>query len=207
VSYKTIKTYLAAIRVHHIEHSIPDPTTDDLLHLVCRGICSLQGESQRIRLPISINLLHIVKEHLHQSTYTVQEQRMLWAAFTIAFYGLLRVGELTSLQWSDIAFSPDQFSISLCQSKTDPFRRGCTIKIFSTSSSTCPYHSLDRYHRLSDTSTPCAYMFQSGRFHSLSRVAVTNTLRQPLKQVGLNYSQCALHSFRIGAATSLAAAG
>ena len=129
---------------------------------------------------------------------------MLWAAFTIGF---LRVSELTSLWWSNIAFSPDHISISLRQSKTDPFRIGCTIKIFSTSSSTCPYHSLDRYCRLSDTSTPSAYMFQSGRFHPLSRAAVTNTLRQLLKQAGLNYSQYASHSFRIGAATTAAAAG
>ena len=124
VSHKTIKTYLAAIHLHHIEHSMPDPTMGDLLHLVCRGIRHLQGDSQRIRLPITINMLHTIKEQLHQSSYTVQEQRMLWAAFTIAFYGFFRVGELTSLRWSDIAFSPDHISIGLRQSKTDPFRRG-----------------------------------------------------------------------------------
>jgi len=50
-------------------------------------------------------------------------------------------------------------------------------------------------------------MFQSGRSYPLSRVAVTNTLHQLLKQAGLNYSQYALHSFRIGAATTAAAAG
>jgi len=132
---------------------------------------------------------------------------MLWAEFTIAFYGFLRVSELTSLRWSDIAFSPDHISVSLRQSKTDPFRRGCTIKIFSTSSFTCSYHALDCYRRLSDTSTPSAYMFQSGRFHSFSRAAVTNTLCQLLKQAGLNYSQYALHSFHIRAATTAAAAG
>jgi len=67
VSYKTIKTYLAAIHLHHIEHSMLDSTTDDLLHLVCRGIRHLQGESQQIRLLITINLLHTIKEHLcHQ---------------------------------------------------------------------------------------------------------------------------------------------
>jgi len=34
VSYKTIKVYLAAIHLHHIEHGAPDPTADDLLQLV-----------------------------------------------------------------------------------------------------------------------------------------------------------------------------
>jgi len=97
VSYKTVKVYLAAIRLHHIEHNLSDPTTDNLLHLVCRGIHRLQGDSQSIRLPITINLMHTIKEQLRQSTYTVQEQRMLWTAFTTAFYDFLRVSKLVGL--------------------------------------------------------------------------------------------------------------
>jgi len=73
VSYKTVKVYLAAIRLHHIEHDLPDPTTDNQLHLVCRGIRRLQDDSQRIRLPITVNIMHTIKEQLRQSTYTVQE--------------------------------------------------------------------------------------------------------------------------------------
>ena len=50
---RTIKVYLAAIRLHHIENNIPDPTDDNLLHLVCRGIRCLQGDSQHTRLTIT----------------------------------------------------------------------------------------------------------------------------------------------------------
>jgi len=69
--YKTVKVYLAAIRLHHIEHDLLDPTTDNLLHLVFRSIRHLQGDSQRICLTISVNLMHTIKEQLCQSTYTV----------------------------------------------------------------------------------------------------------------------------------------
>jgi len=140
VSHKTIKVYLAAIHLHHIEHNLLDPTADDLLHLVCRGIRRLQGDTQRTRLPITINLMHT---QLRQSTYTIYEQQMLWAAFTMKFYGFLRVSKLTSLKWSDISISADHVSVTLHQSKTDPFRCGCTIRIYYTKSSTCPYHALD----------------------------------------------------------------
>ena len=207
MSYKTIKVYLAAIRHCHIELDLPDPTASNLLHLICRGIRRLQGDNQRIRLPITINLLHTIKEHLRRSTFTVQEQRMLWAAFTTAFYGFLRVGELTNLRWNDISFLPDHMSITLQQSKTDPFRRGCKIKIFSTKTSTCPYHAMKCYRRLTDNVVASNHLFQSGRFHPLSRPAVTNTLRDLLKTAGLDYSLYASHSFRIGAATTAAAAG
>ena len=38
ISYKTIKVYLVAIRLDHIENGYQDPTRDNLLQLVCRGI-------------------------------------------------------------------------------------------------------------------------------------------------------------------------
>ena len=61
VSYKTLKVYLAAIRLVHLEHDLDDPTNDHLLHLVCKGIRRLQGDSTRQRLPITINLLKTSK--------------------------------------------------------------------------------------------------------------------------------------------------
>ena len=184
-----------------------DPTDDNLLHLVCRGIRRPQGDSQRTRLPITINLMRTIKEQLRQSSYTLQEQRMLWAAFTMAFYGFFRVSELINFCWSDVSFSLDHISVSLHQSKTDPFRHGCTVKIFKTNSSTCPHHAIDRYRKVSGDVTPSAPLYQAGRFHPLSRAAVTNTLRQLLKQAGIDHPHYSSHSFRIGAATTAAAAG
>ena len=93
------------------------------------------------------------------------------------------------------------------QSKTDPFRRGCTIRIYHTKSSTCPYHALKRYQKLIGEVTPSNSLYEAGRFHPLSRTAVTNSLCQLLKQVRLNYTQYSSHNFRIGAATTAAAAG
>ena len=207
MSYKTIKVYLAAIRLFHIEQGMSDPTVDDLLQLVCRGIRRLQGDNQRTRLPITVNIMHTLKEQLCQSRYTIHEQRMLWAAFTMAFYGFLRVSEYTNLRWCDVTLSVDHITITLHQSKTDPFRRGCTVKIFNTNSSTCPWHAFDRYRKLSGDVAPTAPVYQAGRFRPLTRAAVTKSLRQLLQQAGLNDSQFASHSFRIGTATTAAAAG
>ena len=207
VSYKTIKVYLAAVRLYHIEHGAPDPTADDLLQLVCRGIRRIQGDNQRTRLPVTVNVMRSLKEQLRQSIFTTHEQRMLWCAFTIAFYGFLRVSEYTNLRWSDVTCSVDHLSITLKQSKTDPFRRGCTIKIFETKSSTCPHRAFKLHRKLSGNPATSAHVFQAGRFHPLSCSAITKTLRKLLRQAGLDDSQYASHSFRIGAATTAAAAG
>ena len=184
-----------------------DPTDDSLLQLVCRGILCLQGDSQCTRLPITINLMCTIKEQLRQSTYMLQKQRILWAAFTMAFYGFFRVSELINLCWSNVLFSLDHISVSLYQSKTDPFRCGCTVKTFKTNSSTCPHHATDCYRKVSGDVTPSASLFQAGRFHPLSRTAVTNTLCQLLKQAGIDHPHYSSHSFRIEAATTAAAAG
>ena len=125
----------------------------------------------------------------------------------MAFYGFFRVSKLINLRWSDVLFSLDHISVTLHQSKTDPFRCGCTVKIFKTNSSTCPHHAIDCYRKVSGDVTPSASLYQVGRFHPLSRAAVINTVRQLLKQAGIHHPHYSSHSFCIGAATTTAAAG
>ena len=208
MSYKTLKVYLSGIRLAHIERGMADPTKSTSLHLVCRGIHRQQGDNQRTRLPITINLLRVLKEQLRISTfYTILEQRMLWALFTVAFYGFFRASELIpSLCWSTITLSSTQMSITLVQSKTDPFRRGSTIHLFPTGSSTCPIKAMTAYAMYVDTSSNNP-VFKAGRFNPLTQKKLNRTLRNLLQQGGFNHINYSSHSFRIGAATTAAAAG
>ena len=64
VSYKTIKVYLAGIRLEHLERGLEDPTKDELLHLLCTGIKRSQGVSKPKQLPITINVLQTLKLQL-----------------------------------------------------------------------------------------------------------------------------------------------
>ena len=207
ISYKTLKVYLAGIRLLHIEHGFPDPTDDSLLELVCRGIRRQQGDHQRTRLPITINHLRTLKNQLRVSQYSLLEQRMLWASFTLAFYGFLRISEYTTLHWSDIAVSENELSIKLRQSKTDPFRRGHTIYLRATNSSTCPLHAFQLYSSLTPNKPLSSPVFSAGRFLPLTRKKLNTVVRNLLQQAGCNQLHYASHSFRIGAATTAAAAG
>ena len=103
-----------------------------------------------------------------------------------------------------ISFSLDHISVTLHQSKTDPFRCGRTVKIFKTNSFTCPHHA---YRKVSGDVTPSASLYQASRFRPLSHAAFTNTHRQLLKQAGIDHPHYSSHSFCIGAATTTAAAG
>ena len=177
VSYKTIKVYLAVIRLEHLERGLHDPTDDKLLQLLCTGIKRSQGTTSRTCLPITIDLLLSLKTQLrNDSSYSLLEKRLLWSAFTQAFYGFLRASEFTSssLQWSDVQFSATTVAIDLRQSKTDPFRRGHTITIQATSTSTCPVQAINCFAELSTLRSGSVYY--GGRFTPLSCDHLTDVL-------------------------------
>ena len=132
---------------------------------------------------------------------------MLWSAFTTAFYGFLRVSEYVNLHWDDVTHDENQLAITLHQFKTDPFRRGVIVHIFKTISSTYPLKAFKHYKDSVTSTFPNAFLFHAGRFTPLSSSAVTRVIRQLLLRAGLNSTEYALHSFRIGAAVTAAPAG
>ena len=130
-----------------------------------------QGDTSRQRLPITINVLKALKNQLRNSShYSPVEKRLLWSAFTLAFYAFLRAGEFTglSLQWSDVQSSSTTITIHLRQSKTDSFRRGQSIFLQATSTSTCPVWAI--YDLITTRTGP---LYCGGRFNSLSREKLT----------------------------------
>ena len=151
-------------------------------------------------------MLRTIKQQLHISNFTLIEQPLLWAAFTTAFYAFLRASEFTSsandsatLRWSDIQISSNTLIITLRQSKTDPFRRGHTLYISATITSTCPVKALQQYTSMIPTEHRIGSLFKAGRFSPLSRTHVTDALHQLLQQAGYDSHLYSSHSFRIGA--------
>ena len=132
---------------------------------------------------------------------------MLWASFTLAFNGFLRVSEYTILHWSDITVSENELSIKLHQSKTNPFRRGHTIYLHATNSSTCSLHAFQLYSSLTPNKSLSSPVFSAGRFLPLTREKLNTVICKLLQQAGCNQSDYTSHSFQIGAATTAAATG
>ena len=126
---------------------------------------------------------------------------MLWAAMSVAFFGFLRIGEITCnslfsenihLTWDDIQFSqlhaPTSVSINMKASKTDPFHTGVTIKIGSCLSSLCPVAALHQYSQAMTKQTKSGplFQYQSGKY--LSRKRFTKEIHSLLSNAGLNSS-------------------
>ena len=77
----------------------------------------------------------------------------------------------------------------------------------ATNTSTCPVRALHCYVNLIPPANRFGRLFSGGRFAPLSRVHVTSAICHLLQGTGVIESQYLSHSFRIGAATTAAAAG
>ena len=96
IKYASSKTYLAAVRHYHIRHGFHLHMHEMLrLQLVLRGIKRSQGDRIRVCLPITIHHLKLFRLLLAISSTNNFDSLMIWAAMTLAFFGFLRLGELT----------------------------------------------------------------------------------------------------------------
>ena len=218
VKVQTIKVYLAAIRHAHLLKGLPEPPSDPLLQYTLRDIRRHQGDGKRTRLPISPSTLKLLKSKLHISHWPLWDKRMLWAAFCSAFYGFLRAAEFTShsvhsfdpyrtLLQADVVQWGHGYTITLRASKTDPFRKGHSITLTPTATSTCPVAALDKYLALAANIPADTPLFQFSDGRLLTRQEVTDSIRTLLASSNAQPHHFSSHSFRIGAATTAAAAG
>ena len=101
-------------------------------------------------------------------------------------------------------------SLTIRQSKTDPFRRGQQIIITVTNTSTCLVCALHEYFSVMPVANQSGLLLNGGRFSPLSRSHVTSTIHQLLyntNAIPMLYHLAIPVSFRIGTAITAAAAG
>ena len=190
------------------------------LQKVLTGIKRSQKPPKLNRYPITIQILDSIYNYFQPPQSFNVDHIMLWAAFTLAFFGFLRASEFTCNSSSFdptvhlcliITFipnieSPNHMLVSIKQSKTDPFRKGCTLTIARSTTSICSVMAMRDYLlQCKPAATGPLFTFANGKW--LSRASLTKELRSALQSCGLTADHYFTHSFRIGAATTAAAAG
>ena len=229
LAFTTIKSYLAGIRNFYIAAGMNHPLQQSngspflRLQLVLKGIRKQQSKPSRPRLPITTFILRNIISILDQGIFGAYLDLLMKTACSMAFFGFMRCGEFTcttrlfdpeaNLSISDINITyssnvPTMATILLKVSKTDPFRQGCTINLFCTNSRLCPVWLLDKLcavrRRMQAEPQEPLFVLPDGQ--PLTRNVFLNMLKLILDRLGLDSSTYAGHSFRIGAATSAAAA-
>ena len=145
------RVYLCAVRSLHIKSGLPNPMDHiyRLLHLL-RGIKRLYSQERRTRLPILPQYYSLSGSNLICNGTTII---MLWTAMLVAFFAFLRSAKLIALTISDISTCTSSmpcplpiYILSIRASKTDPFRRGCQIRLaHSGHPLLCPAKDLTDY--------------------------------------------------------------
>ena len=221
VKHSTIKLYLSAVRNLHVSFGYSDPLQGKLLlKKVLRGILRFQGQHRALRQPVTAHLLLGIRPVLRR-WLSYRDFTMIWAAFTLAFFGFLRCSEFTypglatcrpefdlttdCLKFYPSIAAPERVTFTLKSSKTDPFRQGHSIVIASCPWSLCAVTAMQQYFIAARPRPGPLFYFQSGRF--LTRSVVTHLLRDSARSAGFPYESLKGHSFRIGAASAAAAAG
>ena len=218
--FDTIKLYLAGIRFHYLRQGHADPLVGtDRLQIILRGIKRSQNNIRKVRLPITSFILKQLCDLLDKGFMSPQIDLMLQCIFKVAFYGFLRCGEFTCnanesmfLRMRDINVDVENafFTLNLPCSKTDPFRQGVLITIHENAVLR-PVHTMRQYldMRYKFAASAFSPLF-TDNFHdgiALTRDKFLSHLNSLLQILGYPDGQFSGHSFRIGAATSAAAAG
>ena len=97
-SAQTAQVYLAGVRLLHLEHNASvEAFKGARLAAALQGLQCSGPPPRPARQPITLQQLRTLKERLFATrTLNLIDQEMIWAALTLAYFGLLRVSEYVS---------------------------------------------------------------------------------------------------------------
>lgn len=224
LQWTTIKLYLAGVRFQYLQAGYANPLASaDRLQCILRGIQRSRRTNTPSRLPITFTMLCQICDLLREGAFTPRIDLTLQCMCVVAYFGFLRCGEFTMksrdthvhtyLKVKDVTFETDQsmFILKLPTSKMDPFRVGVDIQIYANKSTCwCPVSLMVKYlyHRRTWNSVvgKDAPLFVDDEDRPFTRSKFLSYLKQIMCKLGYNEENYSGHSFRIGAASSAAAA-
>ncbi|XP_053243402.1 uncharacterized protein LOC128413387 [Podarcis raffonei] len=188
-----------------------DPCDDFVIRRTLEGWRRLQPPNCDMRRPISFDILSQIHKKLRTVCWSKYEARLFSAAYSIAFFGALRVGEVVyevgrhgfsrGLLLSDVTLSREDLVIRIRSSKTDQYGRGALVQLMATDSpGPCPVKDTRRFLSLRANSAGPLLIHADGL--PLTRHQFTRVMRLALAACGIPAADFASHSFRIGAATT-----
>ncbi|XP_061196930.1 uncharacterized protein LOC133205188 isoform X2 [Saccostrea echinata] len=210
-TYTTAKTYLAGLSFTIKLGNFPDPCQFFIVKKMLHGFKQLKHRKDS-RSPITFPLLVKIIDSLQHVCRNYYEKLLFSSAYGLAFFALLRVGEITStkanppsspLSIQNVSISQSSILITLGKTKTDQHGKGTTMQINSTKQNQVLFHNIQAYmtHRPSQTQTSQFLCHMDGS--PMTYYQFNQVLKKVLSFLKLDTSTFKSHSFRIGAATSL----
>ncbi|CAJ0929866.1 unnamed protein product [Ranitomeya imitator] len=209
VSGAAARNRISGVAIHFKLRGWPDSTKHFLIGQVLKGWrrASVRSDQRRpISFPLLSNLVR-VSGTVCDSAY---EATLISAAFSLAFFGAMRVSEILplsrcragGLQLDDIVICDDGLRVR--RSKTDQEGRGIWFPLFAIKGVICSLALIKSYMQVRGNG-PQLFIHENGS--PLFACQFLEVLRQALSFLGLPAADFGTHSFRIGAATEASRAG
>lgn len=212
-SYSTIRCYISGISFVLKINDFEDVTQRFVISKLLDGAKRLQGKKLDTRLPITRPLLIDIVRVLPQACNSTFEVKLFTAAFSIAFFGFMRIGEIAvkngnsnhTILFENIKLMEKTVEIYLASSKNDQFGKGITISITRQSGVICPVQSMNAYFDARPSvKGVCFCHFDTS---PLTYYQFSSILKKTLKLLKVDHERILSHSFRIGRATNCAMEG
>lgn len=213
----TIRTYISGISFHHKILNLPDPTEVFIIRKLLEG-CRRLGHKQDDRAPITGEILTKICAVLPSVCSSQYEAVLFKAAYTIAYFGLLRVSEVVfttqnyserPLQVGDINVedSGQAINLTIRVSKTNQCGIPTILRIPASQNKTiCCIRAMQQYMSRRNPADQ-GILFCHSNHSPVTRSQFSGVLAKAIARTGLPASKFRSHSFRIGRATSLAMLG
>lgn len=214
LSQSTIKCHLAGISFICKLNDLPDPTQKFVVKKMLEGVGRVRGKKSDARLPITHEILVSITKILPYVCNSSYETKLFLAAFSIAYHGLFRIGEMAIsakesdhiVQIENVSLESNNLKFRIPSSKTDQFKKGCEINIRAEANkSICPVALWQDYSKVRPKIVGPAFCHYNGS--PITRYQFVAVLKKSLLRAGIDCKCYSSHSFRIGRASTLSMEG
>ena len=208
----SIISYISAVGYLHRLLGLEDPTSGTLVQKLLAGAAKVHVPKPP-RLPITIMILHRLLVDIDSVVHVSYHRILLKAMFTVAFFGLMRIGEVTMtankqvpLMLSQVAISPKQVTISISNFKHNKSNKSVEVILERQGDHVvCPVYNLANYLLARGYGSGPLFAFPD--LAPVPRLFFAKHLRLLITFAGLDSSRYLGHSFRIGGASYYAELG
>lgn len=211
----TVRLYVSSVGFANKFKGLSDTSQSFLIQKMLNGANKLYGKAD-IRCPITLDMAMKCSLALKHVCFSQYEASMFWAAFSLSFFGLLRIGELTILsstsdsskiiQNTDVEFintsNNRHILLTLRFSKTDQFGISSVIRVEEEENlPACPVSTLKAFLDIRPKFHGPLFCYYNKKH--VTRIQFVKVLHDCLKYLGYKTEVFNTHSFRIGGAAHL----
>ncbi|CAC5408031.1 unnamed protein product [Mytilus coruscus] len=214
LSHSTINCYLSGISFFHKLNNLLDNTQCFVVRKMVEDVRRAKSKLNS-RLPLTRELLEKIVSVVPSLCSSQFETKLFTAAFSLAFHGLFRVGELTvgskgiadhTVLFNNVKVCDEFLPVYLATSKTDQLGTGKVLTISSQYNvKICPVIALSSYYMVRPSVEGPLFCHYDTK--PLTRYQFSAVLKKSLAVLGYKGSNYKSRSFRIGMDTTLSIEG